>query len=126
MSTVMGLLPTLAGVVVVAIVVTLIYTLARHRMHPLQVLVRGVSAASMLGIVSLVGVLSGWPWWSMWLLALGLVTGIGLACRRLLAEAPPEHSAEARTRYLAPPSRTSLILEGAVYLAVLVFALAAG
>jgi len=126
MSSLLSWLPTVVGVVVVVLVVASIVTLVRHHLHPLQVLSRGVSAGTMLGIVGLAGMLPEWPWWSMWMLAAALVMAIGVACRRLLRESPPEPPTARQARHLAPPTRWNLGGELGVWLAVMVLALSAG
>ncbi|GAA1487170.1 hypothetical protein [Brachybacterium fresconis] len=118
--------PLLAAAVVVAVVLVSTLTLFRRHLHPLEVLVRAVSAASMIGILGLIGIVPPTLWWLPWLLALGVVGGTALACRRLLTSDPPAEPTRREARHLTRPGIMNVLAEAVIYLALVIFAVTAG
>lgn len=114
------------GLVLVAVVVVAIVTLWRSHLHPAQLVTRAVSSATVLGILGLAGILPAVLWWAPWLLGLGLLIGVVLACRRLLGSDPPAAPTRAQAQLLARPSRSNLVVEAALCLLVLAVAVTAG
>lgn len=118
--------PLLAAVVVVGVVLLSILTLWVRHLHPLQLLTRSMSAASMLGILALAAILPPALWWGPWVLTLGLLGGVAVACRRLLTSDPPTEPTPRQAKHLVRPHLVNVVAEMFVYLALLVVAVTAG
>ncbi|MFC7455956.1 hypothetical protein ACFQS2_02005 [Brachybacterium sp. GCM10030267] len=126
MNTVLASLPLIAGVAVLALLVISIVQLWIRYEHPVRIFLRTLSAASIIGILGLAGILPASMWWGPWLLSLVTVTGAVVACRRALVSSPPAEPTARQAKNLRPPSRLNLAGEVIVYLAVVAVALYAG
>jgi hypothetical protein len=125
-STVLSLLPLLVAVVLGgALLTTIVQIWSRHQ-HPLRLALQSVSAATLLGVLGIVGILPDSLWWVTWTLALAILVGIAVAARRLLVRTPPTGSSPRRARLLEPPTRSSMLSEGLFWLALVVLSLLAG
>lgn len=122
----MSLLPLLVGLLLAAMLLTSLVSLLRHHQHPWRILERALGSASLLAIIGVIGIVPASLWWVPWLLTLLLAAGVVVACRRLLTQAPPAQPSRRQATALSAPSRSNLIMEGLLYLGLLVIALAAG
>lgn len=118
--------PLLAAVLVVGLLIVSIIVLWTRYLHPLQLVLRALGAAGFLGVIGLTGVLPSSLWWAMWLLVLLTVGGVARACRRLLVGAPPSEPTKRQAKHLKAPHPVTLVVEIAIYVAIVAAALYAG
>lgn len=132
MSIVFGLLPLLVLLFLAGTLIRAGWLLALRPLHPHRILLLSLSSASILAVLGLAQLLPAALWWVTWLVALGLVVAVALACRRALA---PADAADAvatealpprRRRLLEAPSRASLIGEVVLVIVLLGLAVYAG
>lgn len=126
MTAVMSLLPLLVVAVLgIALVVGIVQIWIRHQ-HPQRLALQAVSAATLMGLVGITGIVPDSLWWLTWSLALAVLLGIAVASRRLIVTPPPATPSPRQTKLLAPPARSSVIGEILFWLALVVLALVAG
>lgn len=126
MSTVLSLLPLLVLLLLAFTVIRTAVLLATRPMHPWRILHSGLSAATVIAVIGLAGLLPSSSWWAVWLVTLGVVVALGLAGRRALRPVDVDSVPDKRRSLLTPPSRAALIGESALTVALLVLAVVAG
>lgn len=122
----MAWIPLLVGVYLAVLLGLSILALLTRRQHPWRIVLRTLSGASILAILGIVGIMPAELWWLPWLLTLLLAVAAVVACRRLLTPAPSTELGRRAAADLTAPTRSTLIVEGLLYLALLVLALVAG
>lgn len=126
MNTLLLVLPLLVVVIVLGVLLVSIITLWVRHQHPRRILLRTLSAASMLAIIGLLGIFPDSWWWAPWLLTAATAAGAAVACRRALIGHPPSEPTPRQAREMSAPHPLSVAGEVIVYLALLVVALLAG
>ena len=119
-------LPWIVGAVLTIGLAITAYGLLRHRRHPWRILTEALSAATVLALISLIGVVPAGLWWAPWLMAAVLVAGVVVACRRLLVSEAPAQPTDREAARLKAPGKLGMGAEVAGFLLLLGIALVAG
>lgn len=126
MNTLRELAPLLVPIVLGIMILSAAYRLWRYHHHPRRILSEGLSCATLIGIMGLVGLVDSSLWWAVWLLALALLSGIAVASWRASSTAPPAEQTKKQARLLSPPGVAGLIGEALFYALLLALALLGG
>ena len=119
-------LPWIVGAVLALGLVITAHGLLRHRQHPWRILTEALSAATVLALISLTGVVPAELWWAPWLMAAVLVAGVVVACRRLLVSEAPAQPTDREAARMKAPGKLGMGAEVAGFLLLLGIALVAG
>ena len=118
----LSVVPVVIGIMILSAT----YRLWRYHHHPRRILSEGLSCATLIGIMGLVGLVDSSLWWAVWLLALALLSGIAVASWRASSTAPPAEQTKKQDRLLSRPSVAGLIGEAVFYALILALALLGG
>lgn len=126
MMQILAWLPLVIALFLTGGIVWSIVTMLRSHLHPWQIGLRIVSAATGLAIISIMGVLPAEAWFVPWLLALAVLAAAAIAIRRTLTQQPPSDPTKTQAKLLARPNRWNIGGEWGLLLVLLGLAVVAG